>query len=399
MHSITGVEDHFGFGYLLASRAFRSVGIIYMTLATPLLLLALGVHVVYIGLVLFGTIAFGAAQTVLLGMLGERTSYRLALVIGDLIPCTAALVIGLGAGMTLMIAALIVGGLGGTAGAMRGAFSPATTALVAHNWGDERERARRLGYLVTVAAVFSIGGSLLLASHAYAAIVYGSVGAFRLLFLVAAGALLASAASVAFVRESEHEEKTTQFMKPVSRDYTLRVVASNALSGLGMGVAIPILPLWFGLAFHASTGMIGAVFAASYFATAAGSFAASRLSHRLDILLTASATRSLGGLLLVAMAFSGWLPMAAALYAARMFVSGFGSPTRSTANMRGISREDYGTATSIQGLSTRLSQTSSGISGYLLEYALEAPLLVGGALQVVGGVAYFVMLRHKNAAG
>ncbi|TRM86637.1 MFS transporter, partial [Sulfolobus sp. A20-N-G8] len=67
-------------------------------------------------------------------------------------------------------------------------------------------------------------------------------------------------------------------------------------------------------------------------------------------------------------------------------------------NVRGVSAEDFGTASSIQGIATRLSQMSSGLSGYLLEYALPLPLEVGGVLQAIGGYVYMKLLSTTKSS-
>ncbi|MCL4332624.1 MAG: MFS transporter, partial [Candidatus Thermoplasmatota archaeon] len=61
------------------------------------------------------------------------------------------------------------------------------------------------------------------------------------------------------------------------------------------------------------------------------------------------------------------LPVAYSLYAIRMGVAGVGTPMRSAISVRGVGNEDYGTASSMQGVATRASQTTSGLSGYLMD--------------------------------
>ena len=66
-------------------------------------------------------------------------------------------------------------------------------------------------------------------------------------------------------------------------------------------------------------------------------------------------------------------------------------------NLRGINNEDYGTASSVMGVANRLSQTSSGLSGYLMDVSLPAPVFIGGAAQLIGGILYFKLLSGKKA--
>ena len=103
-------------------------------------------------------------------------------------------------------------------------------------------------------------------------------------------------------------------------------------------------------------------------------------------------TRSMSGGVLILMAFSPLLPIAAAFYLLRQLVMSLGAPARSAVMVRGVNAEDYGTATSFQGVANRLSQGSSGLSGYLMSISLPAPLFVGGLFQVAGGIAYAKLL-------
>jgi hypothetical protein len=108
------------------------------------------------------------------------------------------------------------------------------------------------------------------------------------------------------VEERKGERKTTRFMRRASLNYISRVVLSNTLSGAGLGLAIPLLPLWFKLRFGATPTEIGIIFSLSGLFTALGSLSATRI--RFDPLKVASFTRLMNGLLLVTMAFSPLLP-------------------------------------------------------------------------------------------
>ena len=55
------MKDEMGFGFLLYSRIFRSVAIIFMTLASPLYLSLAGFRVQEIGLVYLGLMLFNSA--------------------------------------------------------------------------------------------------------------------------------------------------------------------------------------------------------------------------------------------------------------------------------------------------------------------------------------------------
>jgi hypothetical protein len=96
------------------------------------------------------------------------------------------------------------------------------------------------------------------------------------------------------------------------------------------------------------------------------------------------------------MAISPTILLAAAAYILRAIFSGFGNPFRKTVNLKGIDQQDYGTATSAMAIASRTAQMSSGISGYLMDYALPLPLFVGGILQIFGGIGYKMLFGKKK---
>jgi MFS family permease len=369
------------------------VGVIFMALAAPLYLSGLGVGVVAIGVIYLGITAFNAALVLILGMLGDRIGFKPILLISEFITAVSASVIGLDSGSIMLIAlAMIAGDLGGTVGGLRGSFSPGSTALIANNWREDEDRIKKISRLTTVGSLFSILGSSLMILHGSLQSYVGSLQAFRILFLVSAGMLWLSFASLFFVGENVRIKKTTRLMKKSSFRYIARVIVANAMNGIGLGISIPLLPLWFALRFHAGTGEIGLLFTAANALTAAGAYTAGIIRNRFEMVRLAGYTRSMSGGVLILMAFSPLLPIAAAFYLLRQLVMSLGAPARSAVMVRGVNAEDYGTATSFQGVANRLSQGSSGLSGYLMSISLPAPLFVGGLFQVAGGIAYAKLL-------
>jgi MFS family permease len=77
--------DRMGFGWLLASRVLRSVGIIFVTLSSSLYLSLLGLSPSEIGLIFLGITGYVAAYSFGMGMLGDRMGYRKTLILGEVI--------------------------------------------------------------------------------------------------------------------------------------------------------------------------------------------------------------------------------------------------------------------------------------------------------------------------
>lgn len=381
------------FRFLVYSRALRSIAIIYMTLSFSLYLRALKVPIIYIGIVAGATMLFALFLTMALGVFGDRHGYKNELIIGEIVATAGAFLIALSPNTPLIMAGMIIAGISSGAGGMRGSFSPGSSAFIASMYRDESDRVRKFSSLTRVAALFSILGSVMFSSVTLLSKYITQLEAYRYLFLASSVLLAFSVLCLLVLNEAPRARKTTRIMKRSSMLYILRVIVGNSLGGVGVGLAIPLLPLWFALVYHATPLQIGVIFAISYITTAIGASYSSRISKCIGVLNTASLTRSLNGVLLVAMAFSPLLPIAGIIYIARAFVAGSGNPTRSTITVKGIHEEDYGTATSVQGIATRASQLSSAASGYLMDYALPAPLLIGGVFQFASGIVYKRLLK------
>ncbi|MGC8622845.1 MAG: MFS transporter [Candidatus Micrarchaeia archaeon] len=391
-----GIDGKFKF--LLYSRAFRSVALIYMSLAFSLYLVVLHVSIINIGLVAAATMLVMILLTMLFGMIGDRKGYKTELVIAELISFAGATVIAFSTSAFFVIIGMILAGLSGGAGGMRGAFSPGTNAFVASIYSDENERVKKYSIITMTASASAIGGSLLFSAVTPLSAYVGLANAYRYLFIVASLLLGISVVFLMLLEESKRPEKTTKLMKASSMKYSLRVITANALGGVGLGLFMPLLPLWFKLSYHADPFQIGLIFSFAYIATAFGSYASSRIAHRFSALNISSYTRMLLGVLLFAMAASPAMVIAGAFYLLRAVIAGFGSPSRTIINVRGIDSEDYGSATSVQGIASRAAQLSSGASGYLLDYSLPFPLLLGGLLQLISGASYKFLFKEKKNA-
>ncbi|MEM0135871.1 MAG: MFS transporter [Thermoplasmatales archaeon] len=383
------------FRFLLVSRSARSISLIFVTLAFSLYLSELGYSLVFIGLIFIPIILFNMAFSLFLGFLGDRIGYGKALIVGEVLPLIGLAGLTASTNIYVLATSAIITGITGTAGGMRGAFSPGTTAFIASNWPDEIDRVNKIAKMTVVASLSSIIGSLFLVSHGYLTPYFGIIGTFRLLFGVSFVILLISFVSLLFLNERKRPKKTSRVMKRESLSYLLRVLWPNLINGAAIGIFSPLLPLWFELRFHISVSSVGEVFTFAYAATALGSYISGRYlnSVRIRAITVSSVTRLFQGLILVLMAFSPIGVVAFGLYTVRSAVAGIGTPMRTAINVRGIGNEDYGTASSLQGVATRASQSTSGLSGYLMDVYLPSTLFIGGALQVIGAAVYYSVIR------
>lgn len=383
------------FNFLLTSRALRSVSLILINLSLSIYLKALGYGLIFIGVVYFFIVLFNVMVTLVLGILGDRIGYARTMIVAESLPLLAMLGLALSTNIYIIIISAMIGGITGSPGGMRGAFSPGMTSYIASNWPEEKERVDRLSKIYVVASVASIGGALLLVTHGFLSSYYGVVNAFRVIFGVSFAITLASLISLLFLKERKRPRKTTRVMKKESFSYMLRVMIPNMVNSAGTAIAFPLLPLWFELMYRVNASYVGMIFTIAYAFTAAGSYISGRYLNRsrMSALAVSSWARVLQGVMLIVIALTPLLPLSVALYSIRSLIAGAGTPMRSAIGVRGISGEDYGTASGIQGVFTRSSQLTSGLSGFLMDEAIPLPLVTGGVLQLAGAMMFYKFIR------
>jgi MFS family permease len=384
--------------FLILSRAFRSVALIFATLALPLYLATLHYSLVFIGIIYFFVIFFNAAISFLLGMLGDRIGFQKTLVLGELLPLVGLTLIALTVYRPVIIVGVIVSGISGVAGGLRGSFSPNSQAFIARNWNKEKERVSKIAAINAVAGFSAVFGGILLASEYFISGALGPVLAFRVLFGISALLLAVSVASLSFLKEKRAPLKRHMFLKRESGNYVARIGLANLINGMGLGVALPLFPLWLAVRYGVNNYIIGVLFSLSYITTAMAALYSSRVvrSRDIDALTVGSNTRVLQGAMLIAIALMPTFWLAGLFFIIRTLFYGFGSPFRSVITMKGLDASDYGTGISTVGLVSRFSQLTSGFAGYLMEYYLPSTLIFGGVFQVFGGIAYGKLLRKKT---
>ena len=224
--------------------------------------------------------------------------------------------------------------------------------------------------------------------------------------------------SLFFIKETaKTEKKQALFIKKESSPHIFKVMASQIFAGIGVGLAIPILPAIVAksYALDASTAsqFIGYMFGASYIIIAMASFYMSRLIYRkkVNTLKVASIVRAMQGVAMVLIAFvisigiaipygaEFGLLLLSMLYSVYAMFIGIGAPLRSAINIGGVNNQDYGTASAVMGMSIQLPQASVGLSGFLSEALpsfLSLPIAIGGIFMSVSGVIYWKLLNRDE---
>ena len=400
-----------------------------MTLALPLyLVFVLHENLISVGLVYFAIILFTSVTSFIFGVASDKIGYAKTMLIAEILPfaglCGLVLstfAIGNADMALIVVLSAMLSGVS-SVGGMRGAFSSGQMALVANNWGEEKERIYKMGRIITIASIASIIGGFLLVLQGIltgvfesgAAEIVASALSYRYFFVFSAALVFVSMVCLYFVREADRIKKNGISIKKESLAYTLRVMSSQILAGIGLGLALPILPAIiaksFGLSSSIASQYVGYVFGIGYIFIALSSFYVSKEIYKrtMNTLKIATLARVLQGALLVLMALSivllashafAGLAAIGVIYIIYSLFTGVGAPMRQAINVGGIHADDYGTASAAMGISIQLPQASSGASGFLSEMIssfVSFPLAIGGLFIMASGVVYWKVLKGRQ---
>ncbi len=428
MKNYTQAQIDSSFKYLLASRVFRSVALSFVTLALPLyLIFVLHQDLISVGLVYFGIMLFTAIVSFSFGVASDSIGYAKTMLIAELLPFAGLLglflstfITSTGTSMLLIVISAMLAGVSGVGG-MRGSYSSGQIALIANNWNNNDDRINRMSRIITAASIASIVGGFLLvfqgmlnrALQSSTTELIANTLSYRYFFLLSTMLVLLSIICIYFVKEAKRQKKKHIAIRKASESYTVKVMISQAISGIGMGLALPILPALIAKSFSLSAAIssqyIGYVFGFGYLFIAISSFYVSRIIYRrkLNTLNVAAFSRVSQGIILVLVAVTIALlrsrvliGMAAVgvLYVIYSAFIGIGAPMRQSINMKGIRANDYGTASAGMSAAIQLPQVSTGVSGVLSEIVAafaSLPVAMGGAFLIVGGIVYWRLLKRK----
>ena len=99
---------------------------------------------------------------------------------------------------------------------------------------------------------------------------------------------------------------------------------------------------------------------------------------------------------LILVAFAPTLPLAIALYLARMTLSQMDVPTRQSYIVAVVSNDERSAAAGITNISRNIAQAvSPSLAGYILQslYFLSAPFVLGGMLKIAYDIALYFNFR------
>lgn len=389
---------------LFASMLLSTVPAGYLLVVLPLYLARAGLEPALIGALYTASGAMTALLVAFSGVLADRFGRRRFLVAGTVLPIVSYLIFATTTDVPWLVLASALGGVGLANGAAGALTVASFDALLADRTTDAaRTRVFALSQaLWSLALAFGslCAGAPELIARTFADV--GTLGAYRPPYLVMAVLAVLATLLLVPVRDDPavHQARVAAGWLPRrSRDAMLVYSVGIGFLGFGLGVAIQLLPLWYGLRFGVTEADLGPWFAAGQIASLATVAAVPYCERKLGGPNTILASLSGSAVCLALIVVSPLFTVAASLYVIRSFLTNMSWPFQQSLLMSTTVPEERATAVgvgfAVWGTTNALGPLAAGA---LLGGGIFAlPLLVGAVMYVCGGLVFGVGFRRLLA--
>lgn len=177
----------------------------------------------------------------------------------------------------------------------------------------------------------------------------------------------------------------------------LKFSIPSALIGLGAGVTIPYMGLWFNKRFGTSLESIGGLFALQQFIMGIGTFTLPMIADKFGSVKTIVSFNGSATALILMMPFSPTFPVAAFIYTIRTIFMNIVNPIWDAFMMRFFTKEERATALALRNLSwTATFGIGQLIGGRIFDISLTMPFFITGGLYALSMVTFWVLFAKED---
>ena len=379
----------------------------YLQVVLPLYLNRTGLDPAVIGLLYTVSGLASAVLVALSGLLADRFGRQRFFLWGTALPILSYLVFATTAVPAWLVVASALGGVGLANGAAGALTTASFDALLAEHT-PPRHRTRIFTWsqaLYSLALALGALGSGLPEWLRASLPALGELQAYRPPFvLVILIALVATLAALP-VRD-EHAAAAARaagdrgWLPTRSRGPIARYALAVGLLGLGLGVAVQLMPLWFKLRFDADEALLGPWYAASQVISLSSVVLVPWLEHRLGGGRTVLLAQVASGICLALIVVAPSYQLAALLFLARTVLTNLSWPFQQSLLMGVVAPEERASAVGI-GFAVWGTTNALGpaLGGALLDSGqLALPLLLAAAAYMLAGVVFGLGFSRRFVA-
>jgi MFS family permease len=400
---------------LLASILLNTVPIGYMNVVPLIYLAEIGYDPSVIGLIYAVSALSNAAGLIPMGFLADRYGRKWFLVAGTVIPCASYVIFGLTLNPGWLVFASALGGIGFAGGFAYAVANPAIIPLLARSTSD-RNRTTMFGLSQ---GIFTLGlsiGALLSVVPTWLTRLLGesSSAAHSNSYFLMSGIVVASVLPLLFFAENRGASKAAfKTIAPLggkgpakirtgltvsSWSKMAKLSVIFALTGLGLGILVQLLPTWYALKFGVSEETVGAWTALANAASLVIIPIIPRLVKRRGTLTSIAATGLASASFLALMPIVGTFEGAAGLFVLRTVLEAMSWAILLSYTMGVVPELERATATGITltawGVGATLGTYAGGL--FLGDGLLTLPFVFGVASYVAASLALLVFFRGST---
>lgn len=269
---------------------------------------------------------------------------------------------------------------------------PALMSLLSEEASDEKRH-----YLFSLnSALGTIGAGVGMLLGGFLPARVGYKGALEAAFLF----ILLQFAAISFVSPVlKREAKRIRFERDMAVKL-LKFSLPSALIGLGAGITIPYMGVWFNARFGTSLESIGGLFALQQFVMGFMTFLLPMVADRFGSVRTIVGFNGSATLLIAWMPFLPTFPIAAAVYVVRTILMNIVNPIWDSFMMRFFTTDERPTALALRNLSWTLTfGIGQYIGGIIFDRSLVIPFLFTGLFYGLSMVTFWVFFSGEEKPG
>ncbi|TMB66243.1 MAG: MFS transporter [Deltaproteobacteria bacterium] len=386
---------------LMASRGIRSFAFSSLNVVFAIYLDQLGYSTVTIGIIFSVAYLSGAVLTAVWGYLSDRFGRRNILMLLAVLTIISNCIYVFFSGFVFILLAVAIAnvGSGGSAGGGQGGgpFNPVEEALLAEKCTPEN-RNRVFAVNSSVGALMGSFGALASGFPQYLQETrdWSAIASYKPLFILTILFSVVLFFVYSSIRE-QHQPRTVE--KKISKPTGIFVTKMSLLAivdNFGAGMAGALVSYWFFLRFGVQLKSLGVIFFASYFLAAVSFLSAPLIALRLGVVRTMAFSHGLASIIYLVLPLAPTLAIAASLLMIRSFFAYMDNPLRASFTMAMVNSDERGSAAGVTSLARIIPYgISPTFSTYLMQsVSLTLPLFIGGGLQLINDVAFYLLFRH-----
>jgi len=383
---------------LLTSMVLASVPVGYLQVVLPLYLNRVGLEPSVIGLLYSLSGLVTAGLVAFSGTLADRFGRRGFLIWGTALPICSYLILATTIDPPWLMLASVIGGVGLANGAAGALTIASFDAMLAEHTPPQRRTRVFAGAQTLWSMALGLGalGAGLPEVLRQARPELGNLEIYRPPFI--AIIVLAALATIVLLPLSETSIEprnastwSASWLPKRSFGVIARYALALGLFGLGLGVAVQLLPLWFALRFGVDEAALGPWYAAGQVLSLSSVVLSPWLDRRLGGAIAVLIVQVLGGACVLAIALvAPTFEIAAAASVMRNLLANIAWPMQQSLLMTSVVADERASAAGIGFAVWGLANAAGpALAGVMIQNgSLEMPLLLGAVAYGLGGLAF-----------